>query len=268
MADYVVVNREQLEADLTTVADSIRGLIETEEKLEFPQGMKEAVESYTLDDEMETQDALIEQIKDALQGKSGINAKNQAIYEYGTGMSYMFYNAVFPEDYTLEIDVQNISELANVQYAFGYTNVKKIVLSGNKNKAILNYSYFCSNSKEMEEFDFTNWNFIIKECAYMFGTCTNLVRLIGEFDFSQCTKIINPFNSTTRLEEVRIKKETLSLSISFLNSGKLSDTSIQSIIDGLATVEEQQTLTLHKDVKAKLTEDQITTITYKNWTLA
>ena len=45
MADYVVVDKSQLEADLTTVADSIRAKGGTVEKLEFPLGMKEAVES-------------------------------------------------------------------------------------------------------------------------------------------------------------------------------------------------------------------------------
>lgn len=45
MADYVVVDKEQLEADLTIVADSIRSKGGTTEKLSFPQGMKNAVES-------------------------------------------------------------------------------------------------------------------------------------------------------------------------------------------------------------------------------
>lgn len=45
MADYVVVDKEQLEADLTTVADAIREKAGTIEPLEFPQGMASAVEA-------------------------------------------------------------------------------------------------------------------------------------------------------------------------------------------------------------------------------
>ena len=45
MADYVVVDKEQLEADLTIVADSIRAKANVTEQLEFPNGMKQAVEA-------------------------------------------------------------------------------------------------------------------------------------------------------------------------------------------------------------------------------
>lgn len=45
MAEYVLVNKKQLEADLTVVAESIRAKGGTTEKLEFPQGMKIAVEA-------------------------------------------------------------------------------------------------------------------------------------------------------------------------------------------------------------------------------
>ena len=45
MSEYVVVDKEQLEADLTIVADSIREKSGTTEDLAFPLGMKEVVES-------------------------------------------------------------------------------------------------------------------------------------------------------------------------------------------------------------------------------
>lgn len=72
------------------------------------------------------------------------------------------------------------------------------------------------------------------------------------------------------LIDVRFVPNTIPKTISFSKSGKLSDESIQSIIGGLAdlTGQTSQTLTFHADVKAKLTEEQIATITSKNWTLA
>lgn len=59
-------------------------------------------------------------------------------------------------------------------------------------------------------------------------------------------------------------------SIDLLHSSKLSDSSIQNIIDSLAdlTGTTAQTLTFHADVKAKLTQTQLDTITSKNWNLA
>ena len=62
--------------------------------------------------------------------------------------------------------------------------------------------------------------------------------------------------------------ETIKVSISFINVNLLSAESIQSVIDGLATVTTAQTLTLNATVKAKLTEEQLATITNKNWNLA
>ena len=59
-------------------------------------------------------------------------------------------------------------------------------------------------------------------------------------------------------------------SISFSYSSKLSTNSVDRIINCLADLTGQtaQTLTLHATVKAKLTDEQISTITSKNWTLA
>ena len=45
MADYKVIDAEKLDADLTTVADAIRAKGGTTEQLEFPLGMKQAVEA-------------------------------------------------------------------------------------------------------------------------------------------------------------------------------------------------------------------------------
>ena len=70
------------------------------------------------------------------------------------------------------------------------------------------------------------------------------------------------------LVTVSFVENSIPFSLSFAQSPLLSDESIQSIINGLATVETAQTLTLHADVKAKLTESQIAQITSKNWTLA
>lgn len=58
-------------------------------------------------------------------------------------------------------------------------------------------------------------------------------------------------------------------SFSLAQSALLDDVSIQNIVDSLADLSGKtaQTLTLHGDVGAKLTDEQKATITAKNWTL-
>lgn len=89
-------------------------------------------------------------------------------------------------------------------------------------------------------------------------------------DLRSCGNVNLAFSQNNSLKEVRFVPSCISKNISFLHSSLLSDESIQSIIDGLADLTglETQTITFHADVKAKLTEAQITTITSKNWTLA
>lgn len=76
--------------------------------------------------------------------------------------------------------------------------------------------------------------------------------------------------NSNALEEIRFAEKSIKQNISFANCANLSDLSAQSIIDGLADLTGQtaQTLTVHKTVGEKLTEEQKATITAKNWTLA
>jgi hypothetical protein len=83
----------------------------------------------------------------------------------------------------------------------------------------------------------------------------------------------NTFNSTfllaSALETIRFVPGTIKASVGFAYSSALTDTSIQSIVDGLAdlTGGTAQTLTLHATVGAKLTDAQKTAISAKNWTV-
>ena len=102
----------------------------------------------------------------------------------------------------------------------------------------------------------------------MFYGCSTLETIGEPLDFNKVTKTNAIFTNTFSLKEIRFVAETIKVSISFINVNLLSAESIQSIIDGLATVETAQTLTLNTDVKAKLTQTQLDTITSKNWNLA
>lgn len=94
--------------------------------------------------------------------------------------------------------------------------------------------------------------------------------IIGELDFSfigNANSQNAAFNGCNSLKEIRFTKESIKYNLSFTQSSQLSDESIQSILDGLATVSSTQTLALNSAVYAKLTEEQKQSATDKGWTI-
>ena len=84
-------------------------------------------------------------------------------------------------------------------------------------------------------------------------------------DISQVTRAANAFDCDN-LTEIRFVPETIKTTVDFRRCSKLSAQSIQSIIDGLATVTSGKTLTLNSAIA--LTDAQKASITAKGWTLA
>ena len=152
----------------------------------------------------------------------------------------------------------------------------------------------CFQYSSLEEIDFYLNLPVCTKASRMFADTPNLKRIVGisipkvsgpqqMFSNSAIEVIEEPldasaitiraakldFDGCDNLREIRFVGNCLLFKITF-SSPYLSDESIQSIIGGLkdltgATAED---LVLHTDVKAKLTEEQIATITSKNWNLA
>lgn len=98
-----------------------------------------------------------------------------------------------------------------------------------------------------------------------------LKRIEGQpFNLSGATRLSSFSNYANKVEYFRVVPETIMVSFYIEHWSKLDADTIQSVIDGLAdmTGGDAKTLTLHADVKAKLTETQLATITGKNWTVA
>ena len=158
---------------------------------------------------------------------------------------------------TLEVPL-----VTSLRYAFrNATGLNKIILKGQNNNNV-NGGYAFQAS--IEEVDLTEFTGKFDDLVYAFSS-TTLKRILGELDFSEVTNTNNAFRNCTSLEEIRIKANTIKLSISFSYSANLSTQSVQSIIDGLATVETAQTLTLPSAIS--VTDAQKTTIQSKGWTL-
>ena len=240
MADYVVIDKEQLESDLTVVADAIREKGGTSEQLAFPSGMADAV--------------------------MGIQSGGVDWFQYASSINGMFSAAVLPENTEIELNIPNVKNLGNTFQ--GAINVKKVKLKGNINGNVVRLGSGFWGASNLETIDLSEFKCTFGDMGGAFRQCPELKYIYGEFDCTSTTTMQSIFLLTSALEHIRFKKGTISVALDCVYIKNLTDESIQSIIDGLATVETSQTLTFHKDVKNKLTEAQISQITSKNWTLS
>jgi hypothetical protein len=182
--------------------------------------------------------------------------------EYATYTQLMFSNAKFPENYELTLNLPNITFIGSMfQNA---KNIIKVTIKGNTNENNLNCaSSFAGTS--LVTIDLTEFCMNVGNGNNLFGNSKVLQEIKGIIDLTECT-VTNMFAYLCyELKEIRFKANSIKLSISFSHSSKLSTESVQSIIDGLATVETAQTLTLHRNIV--LTDEQKAQISSKNWTL-
>ena len=107
-----------------------------------------------------------------------------------------------------------------------------------------------------------------KNFANMFENCS--MTTIPQLDTSNGTNFTDMFVLCHALKNISFVAGCIKKSIWFARSDKLTDESIQSIIDGLADLTGQtaQTITFHTTIKNKLTEEQIASATSKNWNIA
>lgn len=126
-----------------------------------------------------------------------------------------------------------------------------------------NHNGFLRNTKNLKYIKGINTS-KSKDIRFMFSGST--IETIEEpLDISLVTNATNTF-ACDNLIEIRFVSETIKISLDFSRCSKLSAQSIQSIIDGLATVTTAQTLTLNSAIV--LTDAQKASITAKGWTLA
>lgn len=93
--------------------------------------------------------------------------------------------------------------------------------------------------------------------------CIRLLSLNGVTDAQ------GAFKNCYALEEITVEG-LIETDWNMAESSLLTDASVQSVIDALKDLTDgtAKTLTFHADVKARMSDDQISQITAKNWTLA
>lgn len=289
----VIVNKEWLDNGLTDIADSIRAKTGGQEGLEFPLGMKVAVDGI---EQGGAQQALEFWARNCINtGKFGgeeiTEIPNLTFPICVSANSWLYENKYITKIGNIHFQEKMIQQHAQMIFR-GIVNL--ITMGDITFDLAENLYYCCANNTKLEEMGkvicpnallinylFMN-NSIMKRCGGIVGSawvnaqstfygCKELEEIVEPLDFSSCTGAGEMFRMCTKLKEVRFVTESIRVNIGYLDDCKeLSPASVQSVIDGLAdlTGDTAKILTFHADVKAKLTEEQIIQITSKNWTLA
>jgi hypothetical protein len=189
-------------------------------------------------------------------------------WQYVNALNNTFQNITFPEGTELVFNVQNLSGITSM--ISGSTGLTKLKIKGKTKAGTIGGTYSFMNGSILEidlsELD----NGIItfgSNIKYVFMDCARLKYIRGELNLSNVTSTLNMFRSVGQLIEVRFTAGSIKVDLSLSSAIRLSDDSIQSIIDGLADLTGQtaQTLTLTATAGAKLTDAQKSAISAKNW---
>lgn len=298
MAEYKVVDTEQLDADLASIATAIKTKANTNKSLVFPNGFIEAVNAIAVGDE-EIQEAVKKAKTHDWMQEHNINyrkniqnnlfAGNPNIteipeFDFSQVINFyrMFYNCSgltsIPSIDTssgenfgdmfrgctslLEIPPLNTSKGTNMFQMFN--NFKGRALSWVINTDnVTNFEAMFDSASNIEEINLTSTaNGTTFYRAFIY--CGNLKK-ISTLDLSNCTNTERMFEGCSKLENISFVPETIKISIA-IPSANLTAESVQSIINGLATVETAQTLTLNAN--AKILQSQVDSANAKGWTIA
>lgn len=187
-----------------------------------------------------------------------------------TNISYMFsyMNALVTLDYLSAWSPKNLKVLSGfVRFCKNLLDVEFLKEWNISNDNVDLSAAFaeCSNLKKI---DISHWYSKVISIDYLVYSCTSLEYLdISNLDISGLSNIHNnTFALCPNLTDFYPCKFYISVNLS--SSSLLSDDSIERVIEALQPIESAQTLKLHEDVKAKLTEDQLTRATEKGWTIA
>lgn len=185
-----------------------------------------------------------------------------------------FNGATFPDntDLVINLGTKTIASINNQilnQSFFNSSGLRSLKIS-TPTKGFNTYaSNSFNNCTTLEVVDLSECEPVFFTFVQVFYKCEKLKSIYGKLDVSSVTVFTNVFYNCYALEDVEFVEGSIHYDIDFKYSSLLSDVSIQSIVDGLAdlTGSDAQTLTVHADVEARMTEEQKATITAKNWEL-
>ena len=206
------------------------------------------------------------------QGYAAGYVEGRDIWNYVRSIAGAFQNNTFPTGTNFVLNIPNLSIAANagsLNYTFrSSTGLESITLKCTTRGVAMNAHGAFSRCSDLKFLDLSEFNTTFGTSTDVFYSCSKLEEIRGEIE-NTTTNWTLWFASCVKLREVRFKANSIKGAFTIAQSPLLSAESVQSIVDGLAdmTGGTSYKLTLHADVKAKLTEEQLATIAAKNWTM-
>lgn len=186
--------------------------------------------------------------------------------------------------------VEFLENKTNLQMALANSNVREIKFK--PNSLCINAGYMCSECQNLEKIelkDTSNFEQLegtflqckklreivlttttkAKNVSFMCASCDTLEVIRGILDFSKCNDLSGVFNGISNIRELRFAENSIVADLTLAWADKLSDLTVQSIVDGLAvlTGETSHTITFHSTISQKLTDEQKQMISQKGWSL-
>lgn len=182
----------------------------------------------------------------------------------------LFKGSIFPKNTELTFEIPAIC--TNISEMFQSTeNLVRVKLTGTAAKNSLYMVGLFRYNYSIQRVDLSQCDFPFGDWYMAFNSCMALEEIIGTLSDNKLytNNFANCFGGCSKLRQVRFAPGAIFKSVTFSNSSLLSDASVESIIEGLEDLTGQalQTVTFHKTVGEKLTNEQKAAITAKNWTL-
>ena len=199
----------------------------------------------------------------ASKGQIKVKEETPNPLEYAPTVANVFQNTTFPDGYNLVLTLPRCSTFT--YFAYNTTGVKTITIKDLPEDTVCAVGYAFRNSTSLETISFDDKTVKIGNGVDAFRGTSALKEIKGTLDLTDATSVNNMFEACTSLEYVRFKANSIKISISFAKCTKLTSETVQSIIDGLATVETAQTVTLNAN--QKVLQSHIDSANAKGWTV-
>ena len=183
----------------------------------------------------------------------------------------------------VEVNLKQLAYIPNIQINEKHIQNGRWLLDSMIDTALLTYTNnMIYNCTSLTQLDTSGWKMSnVKSANNMFYGCSNLTTIdVSTWDCSLITSAINIFIGCKKLTSIignRTLEEVLEQDIKALNGWSISisfsdtlldDASLRAVVNGLAAVSETQTLTLGTTLSSRLTDEEITIIHEKGWTIA
>ena len=197
----------------------------------------------------------------AFNGCTNLEVIGNLIFDKCTTVQGTFYNC----SKLKTIEIFSIPQVKTFNNPFYACTALESIKQLNINSAT-NLNTLFTHSNNLKFIDFVNSTSKVTNFSSLFSGKTMLETVKG-LDLSSATNLSSMFSNCSNLKNITFVENSIKISFNIGSSSLLSDESIQSLINGLATVETTQNLTIHNNVATKLTDEQKATISSKNWNI-